>query len=253
MRDLRPRPPWLRPVVALFVVGAHAGPIFLGATATVEPGSGVVEILAVSEPDPSPEPTPDRLPTDVDRLDSAAVSPPPADEPVAPESEPREPESTPPIPTPVPQATVVPPPKPERHVDREPDAPKRHKKKPERQRTTKAPIRDTAAEEASNASARAANEEARRAAAASYASLVLGELRRHRHFPAAARAEGIQGVALVAFTIGPSGTVVSHAIVRSSGHAVLDASVHDMMNAMRLPPPPGGSYHQTVPIRFELN
>lgn len=251
MRDLRPRPLWLRPVAVVFVVGAHVGPILLGASTVVEPGSGMVEIMAVSEPDPSPEPTPDRLPDEVDRPELAAASPPPA-EPAPSEPEMREPEPPLPTPVPAPSAPMAPPMKTVRPVVRQPTEPRRHERRPERQRTTKAQIRDTA-EEASNAAARAAQEEARRAAAASYASLVLGELRRHRHFPAEARAQGIQGVAQVAFTVGPSGTVVSHAILRSSGHAVLDASIDGMMRAIHLPPPPGGLYRQTVPIRFELN
>jgi len=242
----------LRPVAVVFVVGAHVGPILYGAGTVVEPGSGMVEIMAVSEPDPSPEPTPDKLPDEADRPEVAAASPPPTDPP-PPDPELQQPEPPLPTPLPAPPATAEPPTKVERPLDRRPTEPKRHERRPERQRTTKAQIRDTSATEASNASVRAAQEEARRAAAASYGSLVLGELRRHRHFPAEARAEGIQGVALVAFTIGPSGSVVSHAIVRSSGHAVLDASIHGMMSAIRLPPPPGGVYRQTVPIRFELN
>ncbi|NLH82557.1 MAG: energy transducer TonB, partial [Phyllobacteriaceae bacterium] len=92
---------------------------------------------------------------------------------------------------------------------------------------------------------------ARRAAAASYASLVAGEIRRRRYYPEEARRAGLAGTVVVAFTIGPGGGVAAHSIVRSSGHAALDAAVRGMMAGMRLPPPPGGVFRATVPVRFE--
>ncbi len=57
---------------------------------------------------------------------------------------------------------------------------------------------------------------------------------------------------VVAFVIGPGGSVATHTIVRSSGHAVRDRAVHAMMSAVHLPPPPGGVFRSTVPVRFDL-
>jgi len=41
-------------------------------------------------------------------------------------------------------------------------------------------------------------------------------------------------------------------LTRSSGQSALDNAVHQMMAAVSLPPPPGGSFQPTVPIRFDI-
>lgn len=87
---------------------------------------------------------------------------------------------------------------------------------------------------------------------AAYGALVAAELNRHKRYPEAARAQGAQGVVVVSFVIGPSGRVASHTIARSSGVAVLDSAVSQMMAAVHLPPPPGGSFRATAPVRFNL-
>ena len=82
---------------------------------------------------------------------------------------------------------------------------------------------------------------------------MVAELNRHKRYPEAARASGAQGVVVVSFVVGPSGRVVSHAVTRSSGQAVLDSAVGQMMAAVRLPPPPGGSFRASAPIRFSFS
>lgn len=256
-RPLRPR--WLRPAAAIAVVGAHVAAIGLGVGEAIRPGSGLVEIAVVSEPEPSPEPTPEILPVDASQAQAAAepdpVTPPPEEEAPPPEpAEPPPPEPPPPEPPP-PELAPPPPeppppePKPSPESRREPARPK-----PPRRETVRRPERVVASiDAAAQAAARAEAGAARRAAAASYASLVAGEIRRHRHYPAAAREANITGVVVVAFTIGPGGTVVSHTIVRSSGHGLLDGAVRGMMGAVHLPPPPGGSFRSSIPVRFETH
>ncbi|MTV31586.1 TonB family protein, partial [Rhodoblastus acidophilus] len=56
-----------------------------------------------------------------------------------------------------------------------------------------------------------------------------------------------------AFTIGPSGRVVSQAITRSSGHAALDAAARAILSAVQAPPPPGGRFSTNTIIRFHLD
>ena len=56
----------------------------------------------------------------------------------------------------------------------------------------------------------------------------------------------------VAFTVGASGDVISHAITRSSGSAELDGAVEAMMAAVRAPPPPGGVYRASTTVNFSL-
>ena len=87
---------------------------------------------------------------------------------------------------------------------------------------------------------------------AAYGALVAAELNRHKRYPEAARAAGAQGVVVVSFVVGPSGRVTSHIISRSSGNAVLDGAVRQMMAAIQLPPPPNGSFRASAPVRFNL-
>jgi TonB family protein len=56
-----------------------------------------------------------------------------------------------------------------------------------------------------------------------YAALVVAQTQAHRFYPDSARARGEEGAVGVSFTIGPSGSVASAAVVRSSGFAELDA------------------------------
>jgi periplasmic protein TonB len=88
---------------------------------------------------------------------------------------------------------------------------------------------------------------------ATYRSLVIAELGRHKQYPPAALSAGVQGTVVVSFTIGPAGRVVAHTITRSSGSSALDSAVHRMMAAVSLPPPPGGIYRATAPVEFVLH
>ncbi len=245
MSEVALRPGWLRPVAIAVVLAAHAGAFLLRASEEVAPGSGPIEIAVVSEPEPSPEPTPELLPVDAARAETAPPPEDPAPEPrIEPEAElPPEPTPEPP-PEPAPLAEALPPPP--------VDPPKKHPPEPPRRERRAEPPRPAPSIEASaRAAARAAAGEARRAAAASYAALVAGEIRSHRHYPPAARAANITGVVVVAFTVGPGGPIASHSIVRPSGPGVLDGAVRAMMSAVRLPPPPGGLFTSSIPVRFE--
>jgi len=112
--------------------------------------------------------------------------------------------------------------------------------------------------------AQEARQEARRGAAAgferasgflaaNYAGQVIAELNRHKFYPAAARAAGASGSVGVAFTIGPSGRVISQSVIRSSGSAALDAAARAIMSAVSAPPPPGGRFSTRTNIRFNLD
>jgi protein TonB len=76
---------------------------------------------------------------------------------------------------------------------------------------------------------------------------------RRRIYPAEAASRGDQGTVTARVTIGPSGTAVSHAVVRGSGIASFDRVVPQIMSRLSLPPPPGGHYTATVAIRFALD
>jgi protein TonB len=88
---------------------------------------------------------------------------------------------------------------------------------------------------------------------AAYAGLLAAEIRRRTFYPAAARAAGATGAVGVAFTVGPSGRVISQSITHSSGNPVLDAAARTTLSGIRTPPPPGGRFSTSTNIRFHFN
>jgi periplasmic protein TonB len=148
------------------------------------------------------------------------------------------------------------------NVPLEVDRPKAQRAEPERRekahevhkRTRHAALQPQTASRAGMPSSRGREGAATGAVStATYRSLVIAELSRHKQYPPAALSAGVQGTVVVAFTIGPSGRVVAHTITRSSGSSALDSAVHRMMAAISLPPPPGGIYRATAPVAFVLH
>jgi protein TonB len=80
---------------------------------------------------------------------------------------------------------------------------------------------------------------------AAYGATIFAEINRHKP-----SGDGASGSVGVVFTVGASGRVVSHAVVKSSGDAHLDARVAAMMEAVQAPPPPGGHFTGRITIRF---
>ena len=95
--------------------------------------------------------------------------------------------------------------------------------------------------------------QAARGATANYPLLVSAELNRHKAYPAAAKARGETGTVGASFTVGASGRIVAHRITRSSGSAALDDAVRAMMGSAQAPPPPGGMFHGSIAIHFNLS
>lgn len=263
MRSGEPRPRWLRPAAAIAAIAVH-----LAVLAAFRPAEGVslagpVEIDLVSDPGLEDRPTPESLPTPEARFDPTPPDPEP--DPVRDDPPPADPPpETPPVdPPPPPSAwldappaeAAMPVPRPaetpdpvriERPTKTQAAARERRRRETPR-RPPAAPVDSTR-----SAAARAEAAASRRAAVASYAGQVSEQLRRHRHYPAAAREAGLAGTVVVAFVVGPGGRVATHTIVRSSGHPILDRAVSAMMAAIALPPPPGGLFRSTVPVRFDL-
>lgn len=84
---------------------------------------------------------------------------------------------------------------------------------------------------------------------AAYAARVAAEINRHKFYPGAAGADGSVGVA---FSIGPSGVVISHSIINSSGNRALDAAAGQIVASSHPPPPPGGRFRGATTIHFNL-
>jgi TonB family protein len=90
-----------------------------------------------------------------------------------------------------------------------------------------------------------------------YEALVAGHLLSFRRYPERARRRGLQGTALVQFSIRPDGTLDASELLRSSAHEMLDQEALRLLErAVPFPQPPP-QYAQNlefkVPITFSLH
>lgn len=93
---------------------------------------------------------------------------------------------------------------------------------------------------------------------ASFKSGVLARLRSAKRYPGAARKKGMEGIAVLSFTISASGHVTSARIVKGSGHALLDQATLAMArNAQPFPAIPAGFARSQmtfrVPVQFNID
>jgi protein TonB len=92
-------------------------------------------------------------------------------------------------------------------------------------------------------------------AAESWRSEIVERISSVKEYPAAARAQGANGTAAVAFSVDRSGRVFGVRLVRSSGSSLLDeAAVATVRRANPVPPPPGGvpGGSFTIPLHFSV-
>ena len=92
----------------------------------------------------------------------------------------------------------------------------------------------------------------------SYKSKVLARLRSVKRYPEAARRKGLEGTAVLSFTINARGQVTAARISGRSGHAAIDGAALAMArNAAPFPPfPPGMGRQQMsfrVPVQFKID
>jgi len=160
-------------------------------------------------------------------------------------------------PSPVPSEVVLPKPEPEKveppiAKPKPVERPKKEAKPTKRKqapvtsaapRSEAAPSRTTAAP---SPGVTASNTQAR----ASWAAMISAHLNRYKRFPPGA--EGITGRPSVRFSLDGSGRVTSVALVRSSGHSVLDnEAVATVRRASPFPAPPDGRGASfSVPVNF---
>jgi protein TonB len=249
------RPVWLRPTALALIVAAHSTAFltFKPDVAAAPPLESLeVGLVPLGESDADQK----------SQEEIAPAAPPPAEAVAAapPELTAPPPQTTAPEAPPLPVAKPTPP-KPVAKLEDEPDpTAERRKRELAEKRRQEREAREEALE---RREAQAARAEAKRGAAhgaqhgsgmspTAYAGLVVAELNRKKFFPAAARAAGITGSVGVAFTIGPSGRVVSQSITRSSGNGALDGAAHAILSSLHTPPPPGGRFSTATSIRFNL-
>lgn len=131
-------------------------------------------------------------------------------------------------------------------------------RKVEKQKTTSKRRKQVAALAAGKGSAGKQRSTDGGAAESNYNSKVLARLRAAKKYPAAARSKGIEGTAVISFTISSSGNLTSVRLVKGAGHALLDNAVA----AMARDAAPFPAFPQTiaknqltfrVPVQFKLN
>jgi protein TonB len=250
------RPLWLRPATLALVVSAHVSALLLF-RATVEPPPSLeslqVELVpegdSVADQKPQAEVKPEQAkpqqqPAPPPAQAAPLAAPPPQQE--APEAPPL-PIAKPEPPKPSVQQNNQPSPAQQQEIQRNKLAEQRRKDKAREERRREA---QEARQEAHSGVANGA----RRASGmsqANFAGLVVAQLNRHKFYPAAARAAGISGSVGVAFTIGPSGRVVSQSVTRSSGNGALDSAARVILSSIHTPPPPGGRFSTRTNINFQ--
>jgi periplasmic protein TonB len=286
---VRLRPIWLRPAILLLVVGAHIGALLSFVRVTDDKITVLTDIAVQIVPEgetvteTSSVPTPDVAPVvTADQAVLASPQPAPQDAPDVQRAK-KETEQTA-----APPEIMAPPPK----IEAE-DALPIPLEQPKAQRVEKPdatvtkPAETTKEIEVQEASSRAALQAETRADAemharqqasltqlgapairagvengtgdaprmslSAYGALVSAEVNRHKFYPPDARGAGAFGNVGVVFTIGPEGTVISHSVTRSSGNAAIDAAVHAMMAAVRLPAPPSGHFLGSIVVKFSLS
>jgi protein TonB len=254
------RPPWLRPLALLLILALHSLMFVAvkGRPAALSP-LDTVEVSLVPLGDAAED---QKKQEEIKPAEMAAPEPPPVQqaeriEPVEPPAPPPQiavPEAVPlpvepPKPVPPPPAVVEkkPPPKPVAVRDDQRQKAQEERELAERRRKAQE-ARQELKRGAANGAAQASS-----MSPAAYAGLLAAEIRRRTFYPAAARAAGATGAVGVAFTVGPSGRVISQSITHSSGNPVLDAAARTTLSGIHTPPPPGGRFSTSTNIRFHFN
>ncbi len=121
------------------------------------------------------------------------------------------------------------------------------------------PVREAAPADApGDASAEAAPEPAGEPPGPSpdWLAALLGWLAAHRHYPAIARRNGIEGAVVVRFIVDRTGLVHAASVIGGSGSAVLDEAALAMLRGARVPAFPASMPEAeqaiSVPIRYRL-
>lgn len=252
-------------VAASLVVHVAAGGILLAVSpeakpALPEPVLTPIEVTLTLPAEPAPAPPPQVVPPPVPQQppppEAKAPEPPPELRPIesvrapvdpAPPPKPKRPRrivQAPPRPQPPPQAPQPEPP-PVWSPPTAPPAP---------------PVDQLAAAPSFAPPAPPAPPAANVAAAApppDYMAQLAAWLNRHKRYPGSARSRGQEGTAMLRFTMGRDGRVLSHRIERSSGYALLDEAVVEMVErAQPLPRLPDemaqARLEIVVPVRFAL-
>lgn len=213
----------------------------------VAPGPQQTAAPSTPQPETRPEPKPDEPKV-------AAIATPKDEPPVDKVEPPPPPVETPPLAETPPALTevVLPPPRPPRpQTARREDA--HHRRVADL--NSAPPKTENTATRAVAPSPGAASHDPN--AVPSWKSELVARLQRYKRYPSEAQAQGVQGVAQLAFSVDRAGSVHNARIVRSSGSDLLDRATLDLIaRAAPLPPPPpeirSAQISIVVPINYNL-
>jgi periplasmic protein TonB len=250
-------------IAALIVVAVHVALLLAYLVTRTEerppgapPDAVMIDLAPVAvAPPPQDEvdtpPQPDQVQPDTPPPPTPNIPPPP-DTPPPPTTDttaPLEPDVQP-----APQAEVVmsappPPPPPKPVVEKTTKTPKptHHLPKPQRRiKSTRSDLRHAQQQAAPMAGLQGA-------AIADWKSEIVMRIMSEKEYPEEARAQGLGGTALVAFSVSRGGGIRGVRLARSAGSSILDrAAVATVQRANPVPPAPpgvnGGAF--TVPIHF---
>ena len=267
-----PEPPKWRWAVAVVAVALLHGAGYLlmrdihpTQTADIPQDAVMLDLAPATPAAPTPAAAPPQQAPPLPPPDLAAPEPvPPPPEPPSPPAEVAPPPPSPPAMIPDRPEVVLPPPPPRRQVVPRPTP----RPFPPHVRPPSRPMRDTPVQAAPVEAPPAPPAAAAKAAttpgpassgaeAATWASKLAAHLLRFRYYPPDAERRGMAGVVMMRFSVDASGHLVSHSMVRSSGHDLLDEAASAWLErAQPLPPPPADRVapaQVVVPMAFVLH
>ena len=223
---------------------------------------GVLALLmlfaAQLPPVPLPEPRKAGIEVMLAAPQPVVETPPPTPEP-PPVAETTPPPEPPPPPAVIPKPEPPPPPKPVVHKPVvKPPPPHRPPPQPVRetpQEQPQLPIPQTAPVQTAMIPVPPAH--AAPVVSGNYRAALSAWLESHKRYPDSARSRGEEGRAVLRFRVDRSGRVLNYAVVSSTGHPDLDASIDAMMRGATMPPFPAdmtaSDVEVSVTVRFALS
>ena len=244
--------PMIRPAALVVALGAHVLLLYAPRPEPLTPAAvETLEISVVAQGDATTD-------TAEETQSSAETAPPPEPEPEPP-SEPEPPAdiAEPPVKEApdaivIPVRTLEPPPRLTHQPPKPRPVPRPHAEtKPAPKKVVKPSAASVAQHRGHSGVEQGAKVDAGLSVAA-YGATLKAEINRHKIYPAAARDRRASGIALVTFSIGPSGRVSAASIARSSGDSALDAAALQAVRSASPPPPPHGQFSGRIAIDFAL-
>lgn len=261
------RPFWLRPLLLVAIVAAHIAPFLTFATPVeAPPATRDIDVSMIAQGEAMAE---QQAAPEISKEETVDAAVPVVQPPLQPQTPPdltapmsaiENPDA---VVVPKEQQTPIvqpPPPEPPKPVEAEkpkeepPKIPEPEKKKPEPKKPVaehksvarrKAVVQDKTrmGDENKNVGLRTGTAVDTGMSTATYRAVLLQQVAAHKFTPPGAD----PGSIVVSFTVNASGQVTS---VSASGNPILADAARKIVRSVQAPPPPGGSFHGSVTLRF---